>query len=170
MQTDHHKAKQEILTLSQRFGEIITVVASLMLFAFLLYHQLADTGFYTDEFGGVEQICLYAPLLFSLVAPLTRAAKGRRNPARPWEAVGNLLLALGSGWLLRVFPFDYTHLADALPSGLRFILSWVTDDIAKIVFVLQIIIASISALVITWKYLSFRYQNPQPYPQHHTAQ
>jgi hypothetical protein len=163
MDTDKAKKDPEDLSLGQRFGEIIAAVMLLLVFAFLLYHQLADTGFYTGEFRRLEKVCLYGPLLFSLIAPITRFIKGRRNPARPWEALGDLFLALGSLRLLTVFPFDYTHLADALPGPLEFILSWVTDDIARVVFILQIIGASISAIAIMGKYLFVRYQNTANY-------
>jgi len=146
------------LSLGERLGEFIGMFGVVALFAFFLYHQWAATGFFTAKFGGLEQLCLYLPLVFSFFPPMIRAISGRRNPARPWEITANVLLVLGALRLLSVFPFDYTHLADALPRGLRFMLSWVTDDIARFVFVIQITIGIISVFAILWRYVTFRPQ------------
>jgi hypothetical protein len=146
---------KDMLSPGQRVGEVISVCALFVTFGFVLYHQLADTGFFTDEFGFLEKLCIYGPLFLGMVAPIIRAVTGRRNPARPYEAFSNICLAAGTYWLLQVFPLDYTHLADALPAPLRFSLSWVADDIARIVLTLMIIASSISAIAITVRYLTF---------------
>lgn len=154
------RSDKDVLSFGQRTGEIITVFLMLCLFAFLAYHQWANTGFYTEKFGALEMICLYVPIFVALSAPLIRAAVGQRNPARPFEAAGSLFLAVGSLVLLTVFPFNYAHLADALPEGLRFILAWVTNDIAKVVLLVQVIFGSLAALVTMWKYFSVRQHHP----------
>jgi hypothetical protein len=135
----------------------------LLLFGFLAYHQIANTGFFTAKFGMLEMVCLYGPILLGITAPAVRAWTGYRNPARPFEAAASLFLAVGSLWLVIVFPLNYAHLADALPSTIRFVLAWVTDDIGKAVLVLQVIIGPISALLTIWKYLSIRHRESEPY-------
>ena len=147
--------KQDALKPSERVGELFAVQMLLLMLGFLVYHLVADTGFYTDEFGLFEKLCLFGPIVAAMYAPLTRLILGRRNPARPLEASADLLQALGSLWLLMVFPFDYSHLPDALPGFLRFTLSWVTDDIARIVFILMIAVGMISAIGIMWRYVTF---------------
>jgi hypothetical protein len=52
--------------------------------------------------------------------------------------------------------FNFSHLADALPGAIRFVLAWITNDIGKVFLILQIIIGSITAFWTAWKYLSFR--------------
>ena len=145
MSTVIESTKRDILSPLQRWLEAAIVVGMLLLFAFLAYHQWANTGFFTSKFGVLEMICLYSPLFLALVAPLIRFWTGHRQPARPFEAADYLLLALGSLWLLIVFPFDFTHLADALPVSLRFILAWVSDDIGKLPLVIQVISGPIMA-------------------------
>lgn len=145
-----------------RLGEVIMIICMLLLFAFFVYHQSAETGFFTEKFGVLEMICLYVPLLLGMSAPAVRAWTGHRNPARPFEAVTSLLLALGALWLLIVFPFDYSHLADTLPNSVQFILAWVTDGIAKVVFLLQIVFGPISALVTMWRYFANRQREVAP--------
>jgi hypothetical protein len=156
MQTTTRKPDKEVLTTAQRLSEPIAVVVMLLLFAFFVYHQTADTGFFTDKFGPAEMFFLYGPMLLSAAAPLVRMVTGRRNPARPLEVVTNAFLAIGAFWLLMVFPFDFTHLADALPGQIQFLLSWVTDDIGRIVLILQIVAGAIIAIATTWKYASVR--------------
>lgn len=151
-----NEKNKDTLTMPQRVGELVLVFGMALLFAFFVVHQIFNTGFFTSKFGTFEMVCLYVPIVIASLAPLVRAITGQRNPARPIEALGNLSLAFGSFWLLLVFPFDYTHLADVLPGVSRFVLAWITDDIARIFFVLQIIVAFLSAIVLMWQYFSFR--------------
>ena len=153
-----NKNEQEFLTMPQRAGELLLVFGMGLLFTFFVVHQIFSTGFFTSKFGTFEIVCLYVPIGIASLAPLVRAITGQRNPARPIEALGSLCLAFGSLWLLIVFPFDYSHLADVLPNALRFLLAWITDNIARIVFVLQIIVAFISAIVLMWQFFARRAQ------------
>jgi hypothetical protein len=148
------KANKEILSVPQRWLELAIVPGMLLLLGFFLRHQSANTGFFTAKFGALEMVCLYGPIFLSLVAPVIRAFSGRRNPARPYEAVTRLLLALGSLWLLIVFPFNFSHLADILPSGIQFLLAWVSDDLGKVLLLLQIVIGPFSAALTGWRYFA----------------
>ncbi len=150
------KPDREILTPSQRFGELAAVAAMLLLFSFFAYHQAANTGFFTHKFRAQEMFFLYGPMVLSIAAPVTRAVIGCRNPARPLDVATNLFLAIAALWLLVVYPFNFAHLADALPSGIRFLLAWINNDIGRIPLILQLIGCPIAALVATWQYFSRR--------------
>ncbi len=160
MKTVGEKTSKEVLTTSQRLAELISVAAMLLLFSFFVYHQATNTGFFTAKFGLLEMFCLYGPMLFSLAAPIARALNGHRNPARPLEAATNLFLAIASFWLLMVFPFNFSHLADALPAAIHFALTWITNDIGKAILILQVIAGTITAFLTTMKYLSMRRREP----------
>ncbi len=138
------KTNKDALATVQRWAWLLIVVAMILLFTFFAYHQSANTGFFTAKFGPLEMFFLYGPILGALGAPIARAWTGRQNPARLLEGASNLFLLIGSLWLVIVFPFDFTHLADALPSAIRFALSWITNDIGKAVMILQIIAGTIS--------------------------
>jgi hypothetical protein len=144
------------LTMGQRVGEVISVACMLVVIAFFSHHLTLGTGFFTTAFGPWEQLCLFVPLVASLAAPMTHAVVGWRNPARPFEIATDLLLVIGSFWLLRVFPFDFTHLADALPSALRFLLAWVPDWLGRAVLALQVALGLIMAVVTTWQFAAGR--------------
>lgn len=156
MKTVEEKTNKEFLSTAQRVGEIISFIPMLLLFSFFAYHQEANTGFFTANFGALEMFCLYGPILLSVAAPGVRAVTGRRNPARPFDVATYLFLAIAAVWFLIVFPFNFSHLADALPGAFHFVLAWITNDIGRIVLILQVIIGPISALWTTWNYFSFR--------------
>jgi hypothetical protein len=162
MKTVGEQTDKEVLTLSQRGGEVISVVVMLLVFGFFVSHQVRQTGFFTAKFGAVEMVCLYGPILLSLAAPIVRAVTGRRNPARPFEVVTNGFLAIAALWLLLVFPFNFAHLADVLPAAMRFALAWITNEIGTVVLILQVIVGTIWAFVTTVKYLSVRRREPAP--------
>ena len=155
MPSDEKSVNKDHLTPSQRVGELFSVQLLMLFLAFMLYHQLADTGFYTEDFRSVEKLCLYGPMLLAFLPPIIRAVGGGRNRARPYEAATNLSQALGSLWLVSIFPFEYAHLADALPKFLRFSLEWVTNDMARIVFIIMIVVGVIAFLVNTIRYLIY---------------
>jgi hypothetical protein len=160
MKTIEEKPGREVLTAGQRFGEIISIIVMLLVFGFFVSHQRTDTGFFAARFGAVEMFCLYGPILLSLFAPAVRALSGRRNPARPLEVATNVFMALAAIWLLLVFPFNFSHLADALPAAIRFVIAWINNDIGKVALILQTIVCPIIAIATTWKYVSVRRREP----------
>lgn len=141
-------------TLERIFDLVFSFIGVLFVFGFFLAHQLQHTGFLTAEFGGQEMFALYGPMVLSLLPPVLRAATGQRNLGQPMEAIANAALAFGSLWLFFVFPFDFSHLPDVLPVGMQFILSWMTDGLARIVLLLQVAIGSLTATGKLWKFVS----------------
>jgi hypothetical protein len=139
--------RRELLSAPQRVAEpLFSAMALVVLGGFFVTHQRLETGFFTERFGPVEMLCLYGPLALSLAAPLTRALYGQRNPARPVEVVTHLCAALAGLWLVQVFPFDFTHLADVFPAEFQFLLAWISDGIGKFLLLLQVAVGVLAAL------------------------
>ena len=166
-QMQRQRSNNEFLGWGQRFGEVVSAVIMLAILAFYLYHQVANTGFFTSAFGPWEMFALYGSILLSMVPPIARAVIGRRNPVRPTEAAVNFFFVATALYLLSVFPFNFAHFADALPVAVRFTLFWVTNYIAKIVFVLAAIGGFISAGVNIVRYLTFTPVDSLDYQRHH---
>jgi hypothetical protein len=139
--------RKDILTLPQRFGEIVSTCAILLILAFYLYHQIANTGFFTSKFGAWEMFAFYGSILLSLLPSLARAWLGRRNPVRLLDAFCNTYCTIALIFLFVVFPFNFQHFADALPPATRFLFAWLSNDIARIAMVLGIFGTGISAVV-----------------------
>jgi len=142
--------------MAQRWQEWLLVAAMLLLLTFFVAHQAAGTGFFTEGFGTLEMISLYGPILLTLLAPLYRFLTGERNPARLFEIAANLALMFGSLQLLRVFPFDFTHLADVLPSAFQTVLAWMSDGFGKVILLIQVVIGAVSAIATAVKYVAMR--------------
>ena len=84
-------------------------------------------------------------LLFVLTSTLILI--GRKNPSRDLDSFGGLFFAtFGISWLLVVFPFDFAYFANVVPDFLRFLLKWISNDIARVIMVLLIIVHLIMAV------------------------
>ena len=153
------KPDRETLSNQMRWFEVSFDLPMVLLFGFFALHQATNTGFFTAKFGSVEMLALYGPIIVALIAPAIRALTGRRNPARPWDVAMQLSLAAGSLYLLVVFPFDFAHLGDVLPGVLAIFVSWISNDVGKILMVLQVILGPINAITTTVKYFSLSRAN-----------
>ncbi len=155
-QSRGQRKSNEILTPAQRFGELVSVCIILLILGFYIYHQVANTGFYASNFVGFTEVVFYGTFVLALLPALLRATIGRRNPIRPFEAAFNLISAASLIYLLAIFPFNFAHFPDALPPAIRFMFSWVSNDIAKVAIVLAILGTFISGCVNALKYLMFK--------------
>jgi hypothetical protein len=130
------EAKKDSMAISERGGEIVAVIGIALVAFFFYAHQAGATGFFTTSFGSTEAFFLYGSILTGMAGPLARIVSGRRNVARlPEIAVGAFWIA-GSIWLIMVFPFDFARVGDVLPEPLRILTGWVTNDIARVLFIL----------------------------------
>jgi hypothetical protein len=135
----------DVVTSGQRIGAILIAIGMLLLGGFFVLHQTTQTGLLSDNFGTLEMLLLYVPILLTVLDFGVQIVTGRHHPARPFEAASALLMGLAAIWFLIRFPFDFTHLGDVLPEGLRFLLGWVTNDLAKIPLVIQVIAGPLGA-------------------------
>ncbi len=150
------KSEVDVLSMPQRWAGMYTVALLLLLTVFFLLHQRDHTGFFTGQFRLPEMLALYVPIIISLGPPIQRLIQGRRNAARPLEAVSDLVLALGSLWLLTHFPFDFAHLADLFPAAARPALSWLNNNIGRVILILQVVIGLISCLATLYDYMKVK--------------
>jgi hypothetical protein len=91
-------------------------------------------------------IMLYGPLIFWITTS-TFILIGWKNPSRNLDSFGGLAFATFCIiWLLIVFPFEFAHFADALPEFLRFLLGWISNDVAGVIMVLEIVVHLIFAV------------------------
>lgn len=143
----------ETLSPFERWAQLFIIVGTLLLGGYFYLHQVSNTGFFTEAFGTIEQVALYGPILISFGAPLVKLLTGQRNLGRLFDALTNLSLAAGSFWLVRTFPFDFSHLADPLPAFLRWPIAWIRDPIARILLWVQVILGTLTGLSNVAKFL-----------------
>jgi hypothetical protein len=148
------KTDRDLVSTPQRvIDPLVAILAMALVLSFFAFHQLAQTGFFTQKFGPLEMICFYGPIILTPAAAIIRGVSGHRNTGRPLEALVNLFMASAALWLLVVFPFDFSHFADALPPAIRFMFAWLNNDIGKVVLILQIIIGTTVAFATAITYL-----------------
>lgn len=134
-------SEKTVLTIPDRIGEIVGIFITLLFAAFFLYHQTRNTGFMTSEFGTTATILLYGSFASTIMASGARAIIGRRDTSRPFELASNLFVAFAALWFLSAFPFNFAHLADALPSFMRFIFSWISNEIGWVIILLTALVS-----------------------------
>jgi hypothetical protein len=77
----------------------------------------------------------------------TENVESARALSRLLDAFGGAIFAtISVPWLLVVFPFEFTYFADVLPGSLRFLVQWISNEIAQGIMVIGIIIFAIAAV------------------------
>jgi len=114
---------------------------------YLAAHQIWSTGFFTAKFGTIEMIMLYGSWISLSISSGLEGILGKRLLSRLFDTFGGIMyIAVATAWLLVVFPFDFTYFANVLPDFLRFLVQWISNDIARIILVLYTIAMVIAAI------------------------
>lgn len=140
------EAKKDILSYSDRVGNVAAIIVIILVTFYFAAHQIWTTGFFTSKFGSLEMLLFYGVLLYELVPTTLKTLLGRKNLARFFEIFGSVFGTVALAWFLVVFPFEFTYFADVLPSFLRFLLQWISNDIVRVLMVLGVIVAPIMAV------------------------
>lgn len=124
---------------SERFGEFIGVVITLLVLYYFYESQVLATGLFTAAFGPTEQLAFYGPFVLGMVISLVRGVYGRKHTVRPLQSLQGAALAVASMWLLYTFPFEFTHLTALLPHPLQVPFWWISNPVGQLLLVLGII-------------------------------
>lgn len=150
------EAKKNAIPFSERVGSAVAIVIIVLVALYFVAHQTRSTGFFTSKFGSVEMFLLYGTLLYQIVPTSLIALYGHKNLARLFEVFGSFWGIAAIVWLFMVFPFDFAHFADVLPSSLRFLLQWISNDLVKVLMALGIIASPIVAIYTAALYVFVR--------------
>jgi len=156
------EAKRDTIPYSERVGNIVGVVVGLLVMLYFVAHQMWSTGFFTSKFGTLEMLLFYVSLMFGIVSTALRGLFGRKNLARLFDVFGLILATVAITWLFVVFPFDFAYFADVLPSFLRFLLQWISNDIAIVLMVLGSIVTLVMAIYTAILYVFVRRELSKP--------
>ncbi len=122
------------------FG-IALVVINILMILYFTSHQMRSTGFFTDSFSTLEMFFLYGYSVFWIISAGLEGVLGLRLLSRLFDVFGGVIFGgICIIWLLAAFPFEFSNFADVLPNSIRFLLGWISNDIAKAIMVLGIII------------------------------
>ena len=156
------EAKKDTVPYSERVGNVVAVVVIILVILYFVAHQMWSTGFFTSKFGSAEIFLFYASLLYGLVPTGVRSLVGRKNLARLFDVFGSVLFTITLVWLYVVFPFDFAYFADVLPSFLRFLLQWISNDIARVLMALGLIVSPVMAIYTAILYVFVRKELLKP--------
>jgi hypothetical protein len=125
---------------------IAGAVVFTLIMLYLIAHQLLSTGFFSAKFGPLEMLLLYGSL-FEWIVIAVLEALGRKDLSRDIDAFGGIIfVTIGGAWLLVVFPFEFSYFAEVLPDSLRFLVQWISNDIARVLIVLWTILNLVAAV------------------------
>ena len=86
-------------------------------------------------------VMLYGYLIAMTISGILYGFLGRKHLSRYFDVFGGMFFAgVAMAWLLVVFPFEFAYFADVLPDFLRFFVQWISNDIARVLMVLIIIV------------------------------
>ena len=132
---------------------------SILMILYLSAHQIWSTGFFTEAFGTTEMIILYGSWISWIITSGLEGVLGQRFLSRLFDTFGGIIfIAVATAWLTVVFPFDFAYFANVLPEFLRFLLQWISNDIARVLMVLYIIAMGIAAIYapISYKFIRIK--------------
>ncbi|HZY46379.1 MAG TPA: hypothetical protein VFE96_01165 [Candidatus Bathyarchaeia archaeon] len=158
MRSDPHEMWNARSTLlgPARVGELVaTTLVACLVAGFYGAHLAWSTGFFTSAFTPVLAVLFFTSIFWPIANVACKAITFRKDVRALVEWMGAALFAGETAWVYAVFPFNFTHLADVLPPPMQFILSWLTNDIGRILVAL-ILVASIIALAVTSVKLAWR--------------
>jgi len=139
------EAKKDIIPYSERVGNIVGVVVILLVVLYFL-----------------EMLLFYVSLMFGIVTTALRGLFGHKNLARLFDIFGLILATVAIAWLFVVFPFEFAYFANVLPDFLRFLLQWISNDIARVLMVLGIIVTPVMAVYTAIVYVLVRRELYKP--------
>ena len=152
-----YRAKTEAkkkLPLNGRIFGIAIVIVSILMIMFFRDHQIHSTGFFTSKFGTMEIIMLYGFWIFWITTASLEAIFNQRLLSRIVDTFGGVIFAAVSiAWNLVVFPFEFAYFANVIPEYLKFLVQWISNDIAWIIMIALMILHLLAAI-----YCPFAYQ------------
>jgi hypothetical protein len=129
----------------ERTTSIVLIVVCVLIMLYYVAHMMLSTGFFTATLGTLEILFLFGVPIF-WIATSTLMLVERKNQSRDLDSYGGLIFATaGIAWLLVLFPFEFAYFTDVLPVFLRFLLQWISNDIARVLMVLLFIFHLVTA-------------------------
>lgn len=146
-------AAQEKLQLGDRIFGIAIVVFSLLAILYFIAHQLLETGFFTSKFNIIELFFFYGFWVMWIITATLESILNQRLLSRLFDVFGGIIFAsIASIWLLIIFPFDFGYLANVLPEPIRFLVQWISNDVARVIIVILFILLLVAAIYSPFAY------------------
>ncbi len=158
------EAARDRMRPSDRTGQMIGAVFSLLfaVYFFALYNS--HSGFFLSTFSSPDGILFFGIAIFGAAPSLMRAITGRKNSSRPMDIIVSISILVAAVWFSLSFPFDFSHLPNSLPESIRFLMSWISDGLARLFLLLAVVVSVFIIPYTTILYIIIRQklsQSPQ---------
>ncbi len=132
-------AKEELsdeIASDDKAASIFLIAVNALFSLYLIIHQTNSTGFFVPKFETLDMIMLYGIPIYWITTSVLILID-QKNPSRDLDSFGGLFFAtFAIGWLIVVFPFDFANFAEVLPDVLRFLVQWISNEIALMLLIL----------------------------------
>ena len=132
-------AKEELsdeIAYSDKIASIFLILVNSLFGLFFIAHQTASSGFFTPKFNIFEMVMLYGIIIYWITTSVLILI-GQKHPSRDLDTYGGLFFAtFAIVWLIVIFPFEFTYFANLLPDFLRFLVQWISNEIALVLLIL----------------------------------
>lgn len=158
------EAARDRLRPSDRTGQMIGAVISLLFAVYFFALYDSNSGFFLSNFSMLDAVLFFGIAFFGVAPSLMRAITGRKNSSRPLDIIVSFFILVAAVWFSSSFPFDFSHLPDSLPESSRFLMSWVSDGLARLFLLLAIVVSVFIIPYTTLLYIIVRQklsQSPQ---------
>ena len=147
-------AKEELsdeIASNDKIASIFLILVNGLFGLYFIAHETLSTGFFTPMFGAFEMIMLYGIIIYWITTSILILI-GQKHPSRDLDTYGGLFFAAFTiAWLILIFPFQFAYFANVLPDFLRFLVQWISNEIALvlliILFITHLILAVYSLII-----------------------
>jgi hypothetical protein len=120
---------------------------------FFLAHQTQSTGFFTSKFSSLEMLFFYGFWIFWISTADFESILSQRLLSRIDDTFGGLIFAtISLAFLLIIFPFEFANFANVLPESIKFLVGWISNDIARIIIAILMILHLVAAIYSPFAY------------------
>ena len=124
---------------SDKIASIFLILVNGLFGVYFVAHQAASTGFFTPKFSIFEMVMLYGIIIYWITTSVLILI-GQKHPSRDLDTYGGLFFAsFAIVWLIVIFPFEFTYFANVLPDFLKFLVQWISNEIASVLLILLFI-------------------------------
>jgi hypothetical protein len=146
-------AAEETLPRNERVFGIGIVIVSVLMIIFFVSHQNQSTGFFNSKFGIFEILFFYGFWVFWITTAGLESIFNQRLLSRIVDTFGGVFFAaIAIAWNLVIFPFDFAKFSNILPESIRFLVQWISNDIAWAIMLVLMILHLLAAIYCPFAY------------------
>ena len=146
-------AAEETLPTNERVFGIGIVIVSVLMIIFFISHKMQSTGFFTSKFGALEMLLLYGFWIFWITTAGLESILSQRLLSRIVDTFGGVFFAaIAIAWNLVAFPFDFAKFSNVLPESIRFLVQWISNNIAWAIKLVLMILHLLAAIYCPFAY------------------